>query len=231
MIRNSSREFFETKNSNRLASNNEKKKIIMLKRSIMPVTFALLALAFTGCTTADPTKSSTHAEPLKANEGAKIDLTKYQIATVVPFSVAQGKDIDPSVGAKFASDIAVRLQYDFGSLFQEVRQAAPLNQPNELVVCGTITAYKPGDKFARAMLIGLGAASFKGELTLKDAASQQIILDAPFDKLWAWGGWLGATKDIEDMKSEAAASVAGTIARAKGWQPSTNNSTAVQHGK
>jgi hypothetical protein len=209
----------------------KRKKIIMLKRSIMPVTLALLAFVFSGCTTTDPTKSSTHAEPLKANEDAKIDLTKYQIATVVPFSVAQGKDIDPSVGAKFASDIAVRLQYDFGSLFQEVRQAAPLNQTNELVVGGTITAYKPGDKFARAMLIGLGAASFKGELTLKDATGKQIVLDAPFDKLWAWGGWLGATKDIEDMESEAAASVAGTIARSKGWQPSTNNPTAVQHGK
>lgn len=183
----------------------------------------LLVCIFTGCATNDPSKSSVHADPLQTKGSTVADLTKYQIATVVPFSVPQDKDIDPSLGAKFAGDVAIRLQYDFGTLFQEVRQGSPLHQTNELVVGGMITTYKPGDKFARAMLIGLGAASFKGKLELKDGQSSQILLDAPFDKLWAWGGILGASKGIDDMQSETAASVAGTIARAKGWQPATNS--------
>jgi hypothetical protein len=180
---------------------------------------ACIVLLVAGCTTSDPAKSSTKAAPLKVKDGIQVDLKKYQIATVVPFGVAPGKDIDPSIGAKFASDVAARLQYDFGTLFQEVRQGTPQNQTNELVVGGTITAYKQGDRFARAMLIGLGAASFKGELELKDAQNNQPLLAAPFDKLWAWGGWLGASKGIEDMESETAAAVAGTVARAKGWTP------------
>jgi Domain of unknown function (DUF4410) len=203
-----------------------------LKSLLVTMAGIVLAFGFAGCTTNDPAKSSVHAAPLKTKNSAMVDLTKYQIATVIPFGVTQDKDIDPSIGAKFASDVAIRLQYDFGVLFQEVRQGLPLNQTNELIVGGDITTYKPGDKFARFMLIGLGAASFKGDLVLKDAQSNQKLLDAPFDKLWAWGGFLGASKGIEDMQSETAASVAGTIARAKGWEPPTNNPTVQSsHGR
>jgi hypothetical protein len=63
------------------------------------------------------------------------------------------------------------------------------------------------------------AASFKGDLILKDAADNRVLFSAPFDKLWAWGGYLGASRGIEDMVTESAASVAATVARAKGWQP------------
>ena len=74
------------------------------------------------------------------------------------------------------------------------------------------------------MLIGLGAASFEAELVLKDAATQRNLLTAPLDKLWAWGGMMGAAKDIDRMMAESAAAVANTIARAKGWIPSAQNS-------
>jgi hypothetical protein len=117
-------------------------------------------------------------------------------------------------------DVAIRLQSHFGPIFQEVRsQARPLGTNDELIVTGTIRDYRPGDRFARAMLIGMGAAKFKGDLILKDGADNRVLLSAPFDKLWAWGGWLGASKGIEDMVSESEASAAATVAQAKGWRP------------
>jgi Domain of unknown function (DUF4410) len=180
----------------------------------LAVTLALLA---PGCQTASPT-SSTHAAMLKPSTAANVDLSKYQIATVLPFQTQS--PVDPSIGAKFANEVALRLKSDFGPIFQDVRkELPPLGTNNELIVTGTITEYKPGDKFYRAMLIGMGAASFKGNLVLKDGADGRILMDAPMSKLWAWGGALGASKGIDDMVTESQASVAATVAHAKGWQP------------
>ncbi len=127
---------------------------------------------------------------------------------------------DMSVGAKLAEGIGDRLKYDFVSLFTEVRQDAPLARPNELVVTGTTTKYEPGSKFARAMLAGLGTASLKGELILKQADNEKVVMTAPFDKLLAWGGTLGASKSMDEMLTEvASASAAATMARSKGLEP------------
>jgi hypothetical protein len=180
---------------------------------LLTIGIALLA----GCATSNPDTSSTHAKALKTAPGS-LDLSRYRIATVLPFQTSN--NIDSSVGVKFALDVAIRLQSDFGPIFQEVRsQSRPLGTNDELIVTGTIRDYRPGDRFARAMLIGMGAAKFKGDLMLKDGADNRVLLSAPFDKLWAWGGFLGASKGIEDMVSESEASAAATVARAKGWQP------------
>lgn len=176
----------------------------------------MIAISVVGCATT----SSVRATALKPTTGTNVDLSKYQIATVVPFDTAPEKKIDPSIGVKFSEDIATRLQNDFGPLFQEVRKGASIGKEDELIVTGTIKTYKPGSKFGRAMLIGVGAASFEGDLILKDATDNHVLLIAPFDKLWAWGGALGMSKDIDDMVSESAAAVASTVAQAKGWKPS-----------
>ena len=95
-----------------------------------------------------------------------------------------------------------------------------------MIVTGTIRKYRRGSKFARAMLIGLGSASFEGEVSLKDGADGRVLYTAPFDKLWAWGGIAGMSKGIEDMVAETEAMVAATIARAKGWVPQPEASKA-----
>jgi len=97
--------------------------------------------------------------------------------------------------------------------------APPLGQSDELIVTGTITTYREGNRFMRALLIGLGSAAFDSEVTLKPAAADRILLTAPFDKLWAWGGVLGMSKGIEEMWAETAAAVANTVARADGLAP------------
>ncbi len=139
------------------------------------------------------------------------------MVTVKPFDTSKAKDAEPSVGVKFAEEIARRLKYDFGTLFVEVNMGNPSGATNELIVTGEITKYAPGDKAMRGILIGLGAASFNGDLCLKNNDSQ--LIQVPFDKLWAWGGTLGMSKGIEDMEAETAASIVNTVARQKGWTP------------
>lgn len=195
-----------------------------LAQVIQVACFAVaLMLLTTGCQT-DRT-SSTHADLLKPGSAAEIDLSKYQIATVLPFETKS--PVDASIGVKFANEVAIRLKSDFGPIFQDVRkELPPLGTNNELIVTGTITDYTPGDRFARFTLIGMGAASLKGNLILKDGADGRILMDAPMSKLWAWGGYIGGSRGIEDMVAESQASVAATVAHAKGWQPPTQSEKA-----
>jgi hypothetical protein len=178
---------------------------------------AVLSVFLAGCTSS----LSTKAKPLKPVLGAGVDLSKYQIATVLPFVPAKDtkKIVEPSVGVNFADGIVTRLQVDFGPIFSEVRKGPALGKANELIITGIIREYTPGDKFARAMCAGLGAAGFKGDLILKDGADNRTLYSAPFNKLWAWGGIAGASKGIEEMVTESQAAVATTVAQAKGWKP------------
>jgi len=175
----------------------------------------MLAIMGTGCSSSVSTKAHT----LKPELAGSVDLSKYQTATVLPFQVAEGKNINNSIGIDFSDDIVYRLQNDFGPLFKEVRKAPALGREDELVVTGTIREYKPGSQLGRAMMAGVGAAHFKGDLILKDGSDNRVLFSAPFDKLWAWGGILGMSKEIEDMVTESEATVAKTIAQAKGWKP------------
>jgi hypothetical protein len=183
-----------------------------VKAAVLMVALSLLGA---GCATT----SSTQAQALKPTTGGDIDLSRYQTATVLPFEPVEGKKIDRSVGVKFSDDVAIRLAHDYGPLFQEVRKAPAQGKADELIVTGTIRVYRPGSKFGRAMLIGLGSAGFEGDLILKDGADNRVVFAAPFDKLWAWGGILGMSKGIEDLVNETAAAVATTVAQARGWQP------------
>lgn len=179
----------------------------------------IIAIAgLSGCVT----NSSTKARPLTAAAATPKTLSDCRHITVAPFSVPSGRKITASIGERFAGDVQSRLRSDYGPIFESVESgSAARGLEGECLVSGRITKYKPGSRVARAILIGLGAASLEGEVTVKDAAGGQTLLTAPFDKLWAWGGIVGASKGIEEMSTEAAASIANTLARARGWEPPT----------
>jgi hypothetical protein len=191
----------------------------MKRKLTRVIQIGLLALTLAVIGTGCASSTSTRATALKPKVGAGVDLSKYQTATVLPFQAAAGKNINDFIGVDFSNNVAHRLQSDFGPLFTQVRKAPALGREDELIITGTIREYNPGDRFARSMLIGLGAASFKGDLIMKDGADNRVLFSAPFDKLWAWGGALGASKGIEEMVAESEAAVAATIAHAKGWKP------------
>jgi hypothetical protein len=162
---------------------------------------------------------SREAKPLTASTGVPINLGKYHVATVLPFTV-EAPDTDPSVGAKLANNVALRLENDFGPLFEEIRrEVPPIGAEDEIVISGNIRTYEPGSKVARAILGPIGTANLDGEVEVKDAHDGHILLAAPFKKFWGWGGFAGASKGIEEMSDETAAAIANTIARAKGWRP------------
>ncbi len=164
--------------------------------------------------------NSINAPELTLLEGKDVHFDMYDTVTFVTFELAptNKKPINYAVAENFTKNIATRVEHDFGPIFSEVRYGEPLGQSNELVVSGTITEYNPGDRFMRGMLIGLGAAGFKGNLTAVDGRNRNLLLKAKIDKVWAWGGLLGMSKGIEEMVEESAASAAKTIVVKKGWK-------------
>jgi hypothetical protein len=180
---------------------------------------ACAALATTACSTTNSTK----AKSLKTGGAPATAMADCQNVTIARFDMP-AKAKDGSVGAEFAQGIQARLSSDFGPLFESVEVAPQARGlPHECLVRGVITKYKPGSRVARAILIGLGAASLEGNVTVTDAATGSVLLTAPFDKLWAWGGIVGASKGMKDMVAETSASVAATVAHAKGWNAPVAN--------
>jgi len=177
---------------------------------------ACLSLAAVAAVSGCASTQSVKAKSLKTTASANA-LEQCENITVIAFTVPSGK-VDGSVGVDFARSVQTRLGNDFGNIFASVEMApAARGVEHECLVKGAITQYKPGSRVARAILIGLGAASLKGNVTVVDNANGAVLLSAPFDKLWAWGGIAGASKGIDDMVKEASASVAATVAHAKGW--------------
>jgi hypothetical protein len=178
---------------------------------------ALVAVAgLSGCTTTQ----STRAKALKPGvTGAAQTVRDCRALTVLPFTVPAGKRVDASAGQTLAQDVERRLSDDFGALFESVEYGnAARGVAGECVLSGEISKYKKGSKVARFILIGLGPASLEGKIKVVDAANA-TLLDAPFDKLGAGGGIAGASTGIADMQVVVGASLANTVAQAKGWTP------------
>ncbi len=174
------------------------------------------ALAASGCTST----SSTRAKSLKVTTSQATSLADCENITVLAFTMPPNRSQDVDVGKTFAQGIQARLSSDFGPLFSSVETGSVARGlDHECLVGGAITKYKPGSRVARAILIGLGSAKLQGSVTVTDAAGGTQLLTAPFDKLWAWGGVLGVSKGMNNMVEETSASVAATIAHAKGWNP------------
>ena len=177
---------------------------------------AMMLLVFgTGCATSQSTKAKT----LTPSLGAALDLAPYTVATVQPFQNPNRRLEHPEAGLIMANSIQRRLQGDFGPLFDQVRTGTALGQANEIIITGLVREYTPGSKIGRAFGPGITPAKFKADLMVKDAATDKLIMVAPIDKLWAWGGGLGIAKGLDEMMEESAAAAAATVARAKGWQP------------
>lgn len=188
----------------------------MKKNLVLGLVMALGCSFFVGCSSS----SSVKAQALKIENQTVEDLSRYTVATFVPFEAKpnNGKTVDGSIGASFSDGLCKRIKFDYGKLFDEVRYDQPLRDDNEMIITGEINEYEGGNRFARGMLIGLGAASLKGRIKAMDGKTQEILFEAPFEKLWAWGGYMGMSKGIEEMVNEASASAAMTIASTKGWK-------------
>jgi hypothetical protein len=79
-----------------------------------------------------------------------------------------------------------------------------------VLVEGTIRTYKPGSVVARAFAIPL-AASFDGEVSVRDPADDRILLSGSFDKFWVLGGTFDS-KAIDNLVAETSEAIAKTLA-------------------
>jgi hypothetical protein len=155
-------------------------------------------------------------EPVFLDEG--VNLSRYTVVTVQPFEVPNSQAANDQAGLKLGTDIANRLNYDFGPLFRTVRAGAPLRTPEEVIVTGRITDYRPGRRALRLLGPGISQAHLKGDVVLRDGATGKPLVAAPIGKLWAWGHSIGAAKGMSNTLDETAASAANMVARAKGWE-------------
>src|SRR5687768_10899246 len=156
---------------------------------------AILITLATGCATS----KSTKAKPLATVQGQNFNLARYDRAVIRPFEFAERTLDERNAGQALANSLERRLQSDFGQLFREVVQGNPTGATNEVIVTGRITEYKPGSRTARLFIPWGPRAEFRGDLVLKDSATGEQLMVAPFDKLWGWAGGVGAAKDIDDM--------------------------------
>ena len=191
-----------------------------IKQTIGSAILVVSSIWLSGCAT--PT-SSSDVKPLTAHNMV-LDLSKYRIATIVPFDSHDEGVKDVSIGETFAKDLAWRLKNSYGPIFSQIDQGPPGDRADELIVTGKFTKFDPGSRAVRgAVGLGLGASSLDGSLILKNASDQRIIYQGEFSKLWAWGGLLGGARGIEDMEAASVAAVANTIAIARGWTPPVSN--------
>src|ERR1051326_419643 len=150
--------------------------------TILTLGAVMLACFVTGCSTSK--QRSVAARPLMGSNTVVVDLKKYEVVSVVPFTEPVNKDpADPGgAGERLATDVAARLSNDFGKLFHQARLAPPEGKTNELVVTGCIRTYIPGSRVGRLFMIGVTPSVLKGDLVLKDAASQKELFAGPFDR-------------------------------------------------
>lgn len=165
-----------------------------------------------------PVANAELARTLKVSDQHLVELGNYKTVTVIPFQNPPGSN-DGTIGSAFADEIYENLKNAFPNTYDQVRFGQPLNQPNELVVSGTVKSYDPGSRVARFIVAGAGAASFDSEVIFSDGSTKQLLFSSTLDKFWAWGGMLGAAKGVDDMVSQSAIAVAATLARGKGWKP------------
>lgn len=176
---------------------------------------ATIAIFSAGCASSHSTK----AKPLAAVQGSGVNLNRYDRAVIQPFVFPQRTADDRNAGQALANSLERRLENDFGQLFREVRQGAPTGASDEVIITGRINEYRAGSRVGRVFIPWASRAELEGDLILKDSATGEQLMVAPFDKLWGFAGGVGAAKDIDDMLEETAAAAANTVARARGWQP------------
>ena len=183
------------------------RKLLQISQNLAVI---LLCVLSAGCASVATTKN-TRALGYTATPG--VSASAYSVVTVMPFTLGTNvTKADPKFGENFSGDIVGRLRTDYPGLFREVRWNKPTSGVDEVVVEGVIRNYHAGSASARLLLIGLGPSTFDGEITLRDAHDGRVLLTAPFDKLWAWGGMLGASKTIDHMISETAVAITKTVA-------------------
>jgi hypothetical protein len=134
---------------------------------------------------------------------------------VQDFKNGAGDALPPQVLTELPEAVVAHLNECYPQAFGKIERTAS-GSAEELVIGGTITEYREGSRFARAMLIGLGSAKLASEVSFIDGQSGRELTKAKVDLLWAMGGLIGASQGIEDLIEKAGRQIADAIAEKRG---------------
>jgi hypothetical protein len=163
-----------------------------------------------------PIMSGCAATPLQVVKAeAGVNFQRYTILVVKDFQNGVGDALPPRVLQELPEAVVAHINECYPKAFARIERSSS-GSPDELVVGGTITEYREGSRFARAMLIGLGSAKFTSDVSFTDGQTGQPLTQAKVDLLWAMGGLIGASQGIEDLIEKAGKQIADAIAEKRG---------------
>jgi hypothetical protein len=154
---------------------------------------ALLA----GCAGSPPAPKFTH-EVVSNSRVAAGDTAEVTIET------AEHIDILPGDRERVAQKIKARIDA------RKVNNAADI-QPHSFQVVLRVTRYEKGNRFARAMLAGLGQIHLDGTISVYQMPAHTLIEEFDMHKTFAWGGIYGASTSMEEIEDTFADGVAATV--------------------
>ncbi len=166
--------------------------------------------------------AATPLQVVKAESG--VNFQRYTTLVVRDFQNGVGDALPPRVLQELPEAVVAHLIECYPQAFSKIERTAS-GSAEELVVGGTITEYREGSRFARAMLIGLGSAKLASDVSFVDGQSGQQLTQAKVDLLWAMGGLVGASQGMEDLIEKAGRQIADAIAEKRGVAKKTETAS------
>ncbi|MBF0559301.1 MAG: DUF4410 domain-containing protein [Nitrospirae bacterium] len=181
-------------------------KEVLVKKQILY--FVILAvIVLTGCGTTT----------LSLKPDSKTDFTQFKSLTIKT-AAADGVVIPDSAQTRIKD--RVRAEISGGCCPKRFESIHIDNiQPDDLLLIIQFTKYDEGNRFARAMLAGLGAMKINADVEVKDGHSGNSICKGEAGKSFAWGGMLGAMTGIEDVEKDFAKEVSRGFGEMLGIAP------------
>lgn len=142
---------------------------------------------------------------LNMKPDSQVDLTRYK-TLAIQSTVSEGVVLPDLTQSRIKDRIKAEIAGGCCPQRFEVIYTDPAH-PADLVLSLQFTTYDEGNRFARAMLAGLGAMKINADVEIKDGISGSRICKGEAGKSFAWGGMVGAMTGIEDVERDFAKEV------------------------
>lgn len=128
------------------------------------------------------------------------------------------QDDNPEVKVEAAPDVEMltvdkqRLASVIADKVDHLRVLNPADgDPRHCIIDVTITRYKRGNAFARAMVAGLGQIHIDATVHVSSVDGGQALDDFKISKTFAWGGIYGAVTSMEEIERTFAEGLAEAL--------------------
>ncbi len=147
----------------------------------------LVGVFLTGCGTTT----------LSLKPESQVDLAQYRSLSIQT-KASDGVSITEAAQNRIKDIVKTEVNSGCPKRFDNIYIDTP--RPEGILLVLNFTKYDEGNRFARAMLAGLGAMKINADVEVKDGQSGNSICKGEAGKSFAWGGMLGAMTGIEDVE-------------------------------